>query len=306
MEISGKQSVRHKKTSSTSGSSVSGGSSHHQTSTSLIVNSGRRRRFRSLSSDDQKFVDRLVSDIMRESLIIQSSRVKHVQTLPPRSRRTQRKSCRKGSERISGRSHSELRGRRTPTLFARSPLITSTSGPDSTLQNLSLSFVSLHDLPSATNFSYKDDTTNDSLDDLIANKVEEIKVRNAALQTHAEQMKRVNKSLDFLLLNPSTPIRSEKGRERFESKETSNLYEEYFMSIPVTDRNAEHGFTRTFSFVERIISSNLKQHQPDDLDIESLAVKVMKEDEGTTSTDISIRNLSHFLTSLNLSHNKLF
>lgn len=278
------------------------------------MTSAGRHRHCSLSSDNQKFVDQLVSDILRDSFLIHSTREKYVSHIPPARRRHEAKSRTKGEAGKGGRrkvrSQSEYRGRQTPTLFATSDLTPRLREAPRCL------YVSLHDLPGAASFSYKDDTICDSLEDLIANQVQRIQ-KNQQQQGQScpepeADPAEVSKTLDFLM-DPASPIRSQKGRERvLIDPDFDDQYDEYFSSFPSfrVQRNdsGKEPLTRSFSFTERIISCNLKHHQPDDFDVESLTIRVKKAVRTAKSRDeaeLSVRNLPFLLTSLNLSKNTL-
>jgi hypothetical protein len=123
----------------------------------------------------------------------------------------------------------------------------------------------------------------------------------------------VRKTLEFLA-DASSPIRSQKGREKVQpDSDFDDQYDEYFNSLPLFNAKSQDcvkELTRSFSFTQRIISCNLKHHQPDDFDIESLTVRVKQPLRASKSRDLSdemsIRNLPFLLTSLNLSSTTLF
>lgn len=286
-----------------SGSSSPPRSSHR--STARMANTGRVS-YSTLRPDYQKLVDQLVSDIIADAVMVHSTREKYVSGSASRhragrktGRRTRTASVRKERGR---RSQSELRGGRTPTLFLASDL-KPLSRPVRCL------YVSLHDLPAASSFSYKDDTVCDSLEDLIAVKVRQLE-QNADPDSPMTSPE-VSKSLDFLLTSTS-PIRSEKGREKIQlDGDYDDHYDEYLNSIPLFKAQISESrteMTRTFSFTQRIISCNLKHHQPDDFDVESLTISVKNSVRGRKvrdERDASVRNLPVFVTSLNLSRNGL-
>ena len=261
-------------------------------------------RYHSLSADNQRFIDQLASDIIRDSLMIHATQEKYVSNLGPRRRARSRRPPRK--ERAV-RSRSELRGSRPAALFAALDLPRQSPSPRCV-------YVSLHDLPSAASFSYKDDTVRDSLEDLIADKVRQIQdeQQQQSILVHSpDGGAEVSRALDFA--QPSSPIRSQKGRERLHlDPDFDAQYDEYFNSLSSfkpTLQDQTKGLSRTFSFTERIISCNLKHHKPDDFDVESLTITVKRAVRAATSADesqLNPRNLPLYLTSLNLSRNELF
>ena len=162
----------------------------------------------------------------------------------------------------------------------------------------------MHNLPSASDFSYKDDTTHDSLEDLIASKVQQLATRG-----HEASPAEASRSLDF----SCSPIRSEKGRERMTAwdPDFDDHYDDLLHLLPAFNppkQDSDSGLTRSFSFTQRIISCNLKHHQPDDFDVESLTISVKRRVRTVVSRDegqLCLRTLPLYLTNVNLSRNTL-
>lgn len=198
------------------------------------------------------------------------------------------------------RSHSEFRGRRTPSLLMRADHF----GPSSSTMNTAkcpVHYISLHDLPNARSYSYQDDTRSDSIEDLIQTKIEQMQRRSSD--------KQLAKSMDFFR-DSQSPLSSEKGPEKAASTEMIlDLESEYDSMQLLSTQNirlpVDFEGLLSKSFTEKIIGTNLKHHLPDDLDVESLTICVLPTKPKTVfddlqPLDLNADNLSLFVTSLYL------
>ena len=268
-----------------------------------------------LSQDNQTFVNQMINSIIKDALIICSRREDYVtqgiiSKGSKRGRVRDKEQDRKREEGQSrSRSRSEFRGRRTPSLYA----IADRFGPSSSKKVKSqITYVSLHDLPNASNYSYRDDTRSDSLEELIESKVKQLDQRQRLL----------TKSMDFFPDDSQSPLKSEKGRDRLCTSAEMGLDfdSEYdsmeFLSTHSNSRvrvDFEESGLLSHSFTDEIIAKNLKHHMPDDLDVESFTISVLPSSITSMSIisdkpslrDLNSDSLPIFVTSIYLRETSL-
>lgn len=209
---------------------------------------------------------------------------------PQRSRRREERSSRSTKR---SRSHSEFRGRKTPTVFVR------TDGfANSTINSpikKSVLYVSLSNLPHSKSFSYHDDTKSDSLEELIMEKVAAIE-NSRARKLHSKSLDHLSQQQSGQMTGKNCPSVTNANSattvgehticslgdlcdlayeidSEYDSVELLSNYSASRMHVDFSTDELVDLFSTT-NLIDTIIRSNLSLHKPDDLDIESLIVPV--------------------------------
>lgn len=248
---------------------------------------------------------------------------------PQRSRRKEERSSRSTKR---SRSHSEYRGRKTPTVFVRTDGFPKSNSTINSPIKKSVLYVSLSNLPHCKSYSYHDDTKSDSLEELIMEKVAAIENARSR-KLHSKSLDHLSTSQGLLGRNGGHGSGATGGNNctgggsitnanstttvgehticslgdlayeidsEYDSVELLSNYSASRMHVDFSTDELVNLVSSTANLVDSIISSNLLLHKPDDLDIESYIVTV--KPNNLLSNELNDSNLTSFNVNADLTN----